>query len=550
MPWPAIGATLGLQDRSPKEAFMRTVRKVVVSSVVLLLAAQTAFAEKLRGFLWEASPQAISVDGDSVRLTSETRIERQNHKDITARDLHIGWEVEVDVRGEGQNMVARQIKVKEPRFKEESIRGVIDGVNPRTFFVDGDEIRLPKGQAPPPGLKEGMRFEGKGIRLDDRSIELREGKVLPAGFEGEEAQFMAAAGQEVDQIKRQIKPLQDPELQAYVDRVGKSLVPKWVDPQQLHFTFTLIADPSLNAFALPDGTVVVHSGLVAALENEAQLATVLGHEIAHATHRHGYRGYKDQQSKQKWFGLGSTIAGLVVGSQTDSPAAGLITGVGSQLALGAAVNGHGRKLEDEADVVGLYYMVDAGYDYMEAPEVWNVFSQYTKDQSKVENWFFSDHSTHAARIKNLTKSINADYRGSVPRDKLRLGEEPHQQAVARLKEQNAMANFQKKEFATAARSLQAAIARNPRDAQAHYTMGRVLWAQGGAQNAEQVLEHFAAAVELEPERAAPWRDIGVVFYELRDMRRSAMAFENYLKLAPDSPDAPKIRAFLEVLKQG
>jgi predicted Zn-dependent protease len=394
-----------------------------------------------------------------------------------------------------------------------------------------------------------MRFEGKGIRQDDRSIELKDGKVFPAGFEGEEAQFMAAADQEINQMKQQIKGINDPELQAYVDRIGRSLVPKWVDPQQFHFTFTLINDPSLNAFALPDGTVVVHSGLVAALENEAQLAAVLGHEIAHATHRHGYKGYKDQQGKQKWFGLGSMVAGLVVGSQTDSPYAGLITGVGSQLALKAAVNGHGRKLEDEADVVGLYYMVEGGYDYMEAPEVWRVFSRYVKDQNKVENWFMSDHSTQAARIKNLTKAINADYRGSVPRDKLRVGEEEHQQAVAKLAQQNAVANLQKKEFAQAKRSLANTLDRNPQDATAHYNMGRVLWAEGGARNAQEVLEHFAAAVKLAPNAAAPWRDIGVVFYELRDMNRAAMAFENYLKLAPDSPEAPKIRAFLEVLKE-
>jgi predicted Zn-dependent protease len=229
--------------------------------------------------------------------------------------------------------------------------------------------------------------------------------------------------------------------------------------------------------------------------------------------------------------------------------AGLITSAGSQLALKAAVNGHGRKLEDEADVLGLYYMVGAGYDYMEAPEVWRVFNRYVKEQNKVENWFFSDHSTQAARIKNLTKAINADYQESVPRDKLRRGEEEHQQAVARLAQQNAMANYQKKEFAQAARALQSAVDRNPRDAASHYNLGRVLWAQGGAQNAERVLEHFAAAVQLEPQAAAPWRDIGVVFYELRDMRRAGMAFEKYLALAPDSPEAPKIRAFLEVLKE-
>jgi beta-barrel assembly-enhancing protease len=295
--------------------------------------------------------------------------------------------------------------------------------------------------------------------------------------------------------------------------------------------------------------VVVHSGLVAALENEAQLAAVLGHEIAHATHRHGYRGYKDQQGKQKWMGIGSLLAGVVVGTQTDSAVAGLITSAGTQLALKAAVNGHGRKLEDEADVVGLYFMVEGGYDYMEAPEVWRVFSRYVKDQNKVENWFFSDHSTQEARIKNLTKAINADYRGSVTRDKLRVGEEEHQKAVARLAQQNAMANYQKREFAQAARALQSAVSRNPQDAISHYNLGRVLWAQGGAQNAQQVLEHFVTAVQLDPKMAAPWRDIGVVFYELRDVKRAGLAFEKYLELAPDSPEAPKIRAFLEVLRE-
>ena len=527
---------------------MRTMRRTAVLFAVLLLAGTDAFAEKLKGFLWEASPQAIVVDGENVRLGPETRIERQNHPDITARDLRIGWEVEVDARQEGTAWAARQVKVKNARFQPENFRGVIDEVTPRTFFVDGDEVRLPKGQAPPPGLKAGMRFEGKGIRMDDRSIELKEGKVLPASYEGEEAQFMAMASQEVAQIKQQLKKLDDPELQGYVERVGRSLVPKWVD-QQLTFTFTLVAEPSLNAFALPDGTVVVHSGLVAALENEAQLAAVLGHEIAHATHRHGYRGFKDQQGKQKWFGLGSLVAGMVVGSQTDSAAAGLITGVGSQLALKAAVNGHGRKLEDEADVLGLYYMVQGGYDYMEAPEVWRVFSRYVKDQNKVENWFMSDHSTQQARIKNLTKAINADYRGTVPRDKLRVGEEEHQKAVARLQQATALANYQKKEFAQAARSLQAQVDRNPQDAAARYNLGRVLWAQGGAQNAEAVLEHYAAAVQLDPTMAEPWRDIGVVFYELRDMRRAGMALDKYLQLAPNAPEAPKIRAFLEVLRE-
>jgi len=276
---------------------------------------------------------------------------------------------------------------------------------------------------------------------------------------------------------------------------------------------------------------------------------VLGHEIAHATHHPGYRGFKDQQKKQMWFGLEGLAAGVAVGSKTDSPLAGLVTGLGSNLALQAAVNGHGRKLEDEADILGLHYIVEAGYDYMEAPEVWRVFGRYTKDQGKVSNFFFSNHSTRAARINNLTKEINADYRGQVPRAKLRTGEEEYQKVAERVAKENAVANIQSQEHARAQRSLAAALERNPNDAQAHYNMGRVLWAQGGAQNAEQVLEAFGNAIQLDPTFAAPWRDAGVVFYELRDVNRAAKAFDRYLQLDSNAPEAAKIKTFLNAVRQ-
>jgi hypothetical protein len=150
----------------------------------------------------EAEPQGHHREGSAHRLGSE-----------------------VDTRGEASTgLVARKVRVKNERFKEENIEGIVDGVNHVRFFVDGDEIRLTKGTVPPE-LRPGMLFKGKGVRQDDRSIELKEGAVTPADFVGEEAQFMAAVSQEIAQVKAQLKTIKDPELQAYVDRVGKSLVP-------------------------------------------------------------------------------------------------------------------------------------------------------------------------------------------------------------------------------------------------------------------------------------------------------------------------------------
>jgi predicted Zn-dependent protease len=323
------------------------------------------------------------------------------------------------------------VKVKQKRYDEMDVEGYLEIEKNGSVEVDGKPVVWPQGAAVPE-LKSGMQLKGKGTVLDDGTIQIKSAALRPPGFDEDQSKFMGLVSQEVHDMKEKLPYLDDPELQAYVARMGKSLVPSWVSPEQFQFTFSVIDDTSLNAFAMPDGTVVIHTGLLAALENEAQFATVIGHEIAHATHLHGYRGYKNQ-GKMKWLQLGAIAGGIFVGAKTDSALAGILTGVGSSLTINAIVNGHGRNLEDDADRIGLQYMVDAGYDYMQAPAVWKVFSKHTKDQGSVANFFFSDHSTHRARISNLTREINARYRSTVDRSRLETNEEAYQRATAKLK---------------------------------------------------------------------------------------------------------------------
>jgi hypothetical protein len=117
-------------------------KQILVLTVVSLLLAESAWAEKLKGYLSEASASSIVVDGQTIRIGPDTTIERPNHKDITAKDLRIGWEVEVETRGDAASMVARRVRVKTARLQEETIEGIVDGVNHVRFFVDGDEIPL------------------------------------------------------------------------------------------------------------------------------------------------------------------------------------------------------------------------------------------------------------------------------------------------------------------------------------------------------------------------------------------------------------------------
>jgi Zn-dependent protease with chaperone function len=411
----------------------RTVFRHLILFVALCLVSGEAFAEKFKGYIWDKAEAALLVEGIPVETTAQTKIERRDHKGIAFGDLRIGWEVEVEGERGQKAFLAKKIKVKQKRYDDTDIKGFVEVRDNGTIEVEGRRIIWPSDAAVPE-LRSGMQLEGKGIILDSGAIQVKKVKVLPAGRDEDEAKYMSLVAQEVDQLKEKLPLAEDPELQAYVKRVGESLIPKWVSPDDFNFTFSVIEDPSLNAFALPDGTVVVHTGLLAALENEAQLATVMGHEIAHATHKHGYRGYK-QQSKMRWLQLGAAVGGIVVGAKTDSPWAGLLTGIGSSLTISAIVNGHGRDMEDEADRIGLNYMVDAGYDYMEAPEVWKVFNRYSKDQNAAANFFFGSHSTHRARISNLTREINANYRADVDRAELTTNETEFLRMTARLKEQ-------------------------------------------------------------------------------------------------------------------
>ncbi len=399
---------------------------------VFLFWAGDAAAEKLKGYIWDVSENMLVVEGIPVQMTGEAKIERSNQKNVTFRDLRIGLEVEAEGKLGKEAFLATKLKVKNKRFEEVDLEGFIDKVDGSTFEVGARKVLLPPGAQVSEPLRPGMQIDGKGIVLDDGRIQVKEGRLKPAGFDQDEAQFMALVSQEVSQMKEQLPLLEDPALQDYVARVGRSLIPEWVNPEELKFNFSVIQDDSLNAFALPDGTVVVHTGLLRVLENEAQFATVIGHEIAHATNRHGYRGYR-HRSKMGWLQLAAIAGGIAVDAKTDSALAGILTGIGSSLTISAIVNGHGRDLEDEADRVGLEYMVDAGYDPFQAPEVWRVFNRHASDQAAVTNFFFSDHSTHRARISNLTREINANYRGKIDTNSLRVDRDEYLKATAHLR---------------------------------------------------------------------------------------------------------------------
>ncbi len=159
--------------------------------------------------------------------------------------------------------------------------------------------------------------------------------------------------------------------------------------------FNLINSPELNAWCMPGGKIVVYTGLLPVTANEAGLAAVIGHEIAHAVARHG-----SERMTQGLIAQGISIGGQV--ALNDNPRANQIFqqsfGIGGNLGILA----FSRKHENEADKMGMIFMAMAGYDPKEAIEVWKRMA--SKSGPKPPE-ILSTHPSDQTRIKNLQEAL-------------------------------------------------------------------------------------------------------------------------------------------------
>jgi len=209
--------------------------------------------------------------------------------------------------------------------------------------------------------------------------------------ESEESELGLSAYQEV--LSKE-KILNDPESTRLVQRVGRAIA-QVANKPDFAWEFTIIDDPAtVNAFALPGGKVAVYSGLFAVAQDEAGLATVIGHEVAHALARHG----AERMSQ----GMGLQILGAGVAIASSGQSAGVQQAVMQAYGLGAQVGvmlPFSRHMESEADYIGLMLMAQAGYDPSVSIGLWERMGALAEGQRPPE--FLSTHPTSDTRIAQL-----------------------------------------------------------------------------------------------------------------------------------------------------
>jgi predicted Zn-dependent protease len=196
----------------------------------------------------------------------------------------------------------------------------------------------------------------------------------------------------------------DDQLQQYVQALGSSIASRTERPS-LPWTFRVVDDASVNAFAIPGGFIYVTRGILAHLNSEAELAAVLGHEIGHVTARHSVT----QMSKQQLAQVG-LVAGMVVSPQMAQ------FGNLAQSGLGMLFLKFGRTDESQADSLGFRYMLGDGYDPREMVDVFRMLasvSAQSKGEGRLPQWLSShpDPENRQAWAARQVASLNREFSG-------------------------------------------------------------------------------------------------------------------------------------------
>jgi Zn-dependent protease with chaperone function len=312
----------------------------------------------------------------------------------------------------------------EQKAKEEKAEGYLEWRHDGALVVDGQRVKTSpatkfKGKDDAKDLASiplGYEVKAKGTRQADGAllaVEVEAKKNGSALFEGDVKSMTDQAESEYRKAGRFFQQLEGGKTETIgwmfdsgpkVDRARRivdGVLPPYVDPSQVRVY--VIENKEWNAFAMGNYSIYLFSGIMEDLDDD-ELAIVLGHEIAHATHEHTRRQFK----KAMWIqlaALGVAAAAEEIDDKNKRAVAQLLVVFGAT----AWKSGYGRDLEDQADRVGLRYAYEAGYDITKGPRLWQRFAKKYGETNKVANFFFGDHSLSSARAVNLERQIALNY---------------------------------------------------------------------------------------------------------------------------------------------
>ena len=362
-------------------------------------------------------------------------------------------------------------------------------------------------------------------------------------------QLMLVSREQEIQIDRQYSPMQfssdygtaqDMKLNAYVNSVGQAMTPKTHRPD-MPYSFQVVNATYVNAYAFPGGTIACTRGIMLALENEAELAALLGHELGHVNARHS----AEQMSKNMV--TQTVVGGLTVLAGTQGAAAAQIASQLGSMGAGALLASYSRDNEREADSLGMRYMVGSGYGPQGMVGLMDVLRSMSKHKPSSIDLMFATHPMSDERYQTAVDTVGKKYADA--RD-LPLYRERYMDNTVKLRQQRqaieALQEGEKelyqKKFDSAEDKFRQALRSAPNDYTALVMMSKVQMLQ---KNNQAGLDFAKQAKEVYPQEAQAYHLTGFAKMNLKDFQGAYQNFGAYQKILKVDPNPSFFRGYCQ-----
>jgi len=331
-------------------------------------------------------------------------------------------------------------------------------------------------------------------------------------------------------LKTSGRVIPDAELQAYVHDIACRLAGEHCANLRTY----VVRQPGFNAAMAPNGFMTVWSGLILRCENEAQLAAVIGHEIAHFLRRHSLQRWetmRDSLGAAQVFGLVSAAAGVPLGDIALLGAVGYI-------------QAYSRDQEREADELGLETMTAAGYDPQAAPQLWrNLIAEGEAADKDEPNPFFSSHPPTKERMEMLS-DLAAAARTTDTAKQDRFHELVSRYRAVWLEDEVDVGRYAE---------IQVILSRIKEDGHmpgvVWYYQGEALRRHAEVEDKTEAIAALRKALEFDDAPAVTYRSLGLLLAKQGDAAGARRAYQSYLEKAADADDREMIRYYIKELEK-
>ena len=362
-------------------------------------------------------------------------------------------------------------------------------------------------------------------------------------IEADEARMWKRAEELQEVLNKSGYIYHDDKLTEYVNDVLHKLIGDYEKNNNVKLRVYIIKDPYFNAFCLPNGAIYIHSSILANADNEAQLATLLGHEATHFLHRHLLIEKRSLINKSAFISVWDvTLASAAGAVGVYGDAASLARLLGDYCVLGS-IFGYSRELERDADRNAFELVKKAGYPYSETKKFMENLYEATKDEKKKPPYFYSSHPETRERIKtyqHLIMELSKDGEEKVLPN-VGYGDLLYNKMTKNVLLDNIELELKRNNMKVAKKQIEKYNKLSPNNSRAYCLLGQACIMEDDKEGAEKAL---MASIGFEPSYAESHKFLGLLYYKKEEKEKARVEFETYLRLKPNAKDAEYIRGYL------